>query len=514
MLWLSFCFYQLPLDVFCLDVIDTNNTSPDEPYELAIVDLGKLAYCNPLAVSKGIEPGMKVSTAYALSPNINIKSRDKVLETNVLTQLATLLYEFSSQVCLYDSKTILLEIAASCKLFSGLSELLKKISCRLTNFSIEFKCALASTVKSAYLISVSQSYQLPYLIEQSRLFSANEIGTRSFDLLKEVSIHFLLCEPSINAKKMVLKCEKMGLTNIGQLLQLPYSAIGRRFGKDVLNYLYRMNGSIKDPQVLFQLPKSFYAKRYFVNGLDTIEQMLFPIKAILTQLVGFINIRRVMVTHIAIRLSSFNKVEQEISISLSSEFQTVAHLLSMTRFKLEKSEITQKVETIILQSNQFMPLQERQKRIVFSEDDIKNESDDLEVLLEQLRMRLGEVACTRLNISDNYLPEKKSNISSSQKKTVVSSKRPCFKLDADRGKEFPLWLLAKPAAIHSELYGKETVLNYRGRLNMISLVERIDSSWWENRQSRDYYQAGSLNGIHYWIYFDRDEKQWLVHGVF
>ena len=560
MLWLSIHFFQLPLDIFCLDENNNSNTSLSNSYELAIEDNGKLAYCNSLAVLKGIEPGMKISTAYALSSSIHIKTRDTRLEKTVLTQLATLLYEFSSQVCLYDSKTILLEVGASCRLFSGLAELLKKLSLRLTLFSVQLQCALAITAKSAYLISVSESNRLQSFIELAertserattgRAITERAITERSITSLAKIPIHYLLYEPSIDAKKLVTTSKRMGVSSIGQLIKLPYSAIGRRFGKAVLSYLYRLNGSIKDPQKLFELPEFFIAQRNFINGLDTVEQMLFPIKAMLAQLESFISVRRVMVTKLLFRLSDFSKVEQQVLLSFSSETQTLGHFLSMVRFQLERLEIEGKVETIILQANEFMALSEKQAQIRFSDpeglSDFENKSDLMAVLFDQLRARLGKSACSQITINDEHLPEKSSrqrltntlkkplkdmpkkmhketrkdtrketlkvmpNKSASKNEEPDCDKKP----DCEEKQALPLWLLAVPEVISHQSHAEKNRLNYKGPLSRVSLAERMETNWWCCPQSRDYYQAESLQGVHYWIYFDRLKQQWLIHGVF
>lgn len=532
MLWLSVHFFQLPLDVFCLNENGRNNASLANSYELAIEDNGKLVYCNSLAVLKGIEPGMKISTAYALSSSIHIKARDKTLEKSVLIQLATLLYEFSSQVCLYDSKTILLEVGASCRLFSGLAELLKKLLLRLKLFSVQLQCALAVTAKAAYLISVSKYNRLQKLIELAGHVPETGIAERARISLDKIAVDYLLYEPSIDATKLVVTCKKMGINNIGQLIKMPYSAIGRRFGKAALSYLYRLNGSIKDPQKLFELPEFFIGQRNFINGLDTVEQMLFPIKAMLTQLESFINIRRLMVTRLIFRLSDFSKVEQKISLSFSSETQTLNHFLSMVRFQLEKIKIEGRVETIILQVNEFMSVSERQRCIVFSdsegESNFENKSDLIAVLFDQLRARLGKNACSQVRVNDGHLPEKISRQrlnntlngrlknTSKEKSNIISNECSSknIKNSGEQKKDLPLWLLAMPEVICCESPVEGDVLNYRGSLYRVSLAERIETNWWICPQSRDYYQAESLRGVHYWIYFDRLKKHWLVHGVF
>ena len=45
--------------------------------------------------------------------------------------------------------------------------------------------------------------------------------------------------------------------------------------------------------------------------------------------------------------------------------------------------------------------------------------------------------------------------------------------------------------------------------------ERIETGWWRNRQvRRDYYRVESDKGCHYWIFRERSEGKWFMHGLF
>lgn len=45
-------------------------------------------------------------------------------------------------------------------------------------------------------------------------------------------------------------------------------------------------------------------------------------------------------------------------------------------------------------------------------------------------------------------------------------------------------------------------------------VERLEDSWWEESRGRDYYFALSPKGEFAWLYFDRIENQYFLHGYF
>lgn len=45
-------------------------------------------------------------------------------------------------------------------------------------------------------------------------------------------------------------------------------------------------------------------------------------------------------------------------------------------------------------------------------------------------------------------------------------------------------------------------------------IERLEDSWWENSRGRDYYFALSPKGEFVWLFYDRIESQYYLHGFF
>ena len=74
----------------------------------------------------------------------------------------------------------------------------------------------------------------------------------------------------------------------------------------------------------------------------------------------------------------------------------------------------------------------------------------------------------------------------------------------------PLWLLQQPEAIQQQ----GQYVYWRGKLQLLQGPERIDNQWWQLQQSRDYYIAQHQNGGIYWVFKDRIQQRWFVHGVF
>jgi protein ImuB len=127
-------------------------------------------------------------------------------------------------------------------------------------------------------------------------------------------------------------------------------------------------------------------------------------------------------------------------------------------------------------------------------------------LVERLRGRFGSAAVFGVGLAAEHRPEhawtKLVDSPVAGDDAVAPSIRGC-----DR----PLWLLPQPVPLAGE-----TARNYyRGRLELCTGPERIETGWWDGHDvARDYYVAVSSDGQKLWVYRDRTNRHWHLHGLF
>jgi protein ImuB len=71
----------------------------------------------------------------------------------------------------------------------------------------------------------------------------------------------------------------------------------------------------------------------------------------------------------------------------------------------------------------------------------------------------------------------------------------------------PSRLLKKPKSLGSRELDKYQFLSHQP-------IERLEDSWWESSRGRDYYFALSPRGQFVWLFYDRIEHQYYLHGYF
>ncbi|PCI70112.1 MAG: hypothetical protein COB38_07715 [Gammaproteobacteria bacterium] len=565
-LWLSLYFYQLPLEIFTLETFTLDKHLNKDVDELkspfVVIEKSKLLYCNQTAQACGLTNNMKVATAYALCADLKIKERNPSLESVCLLELANIAYEFSSQVCLYNNKTILLEVSGSCRLFSDLTNLLKQLNNKISLIAVSFYVAIAETPKQAFLLSIYDQESLTQVTQKAVQENNHRLDKIPIDFIAQDSFTQTQTQThkQDNLKKITLKIKRMGIKILGDLFKLPDATLGRRFGSQFLTYLYRLKGQAEDPLTLYSIADYFSVQRCFLSGLDTIEQILFPAKPMLESLVCFLSSRRKMASKITWRFECFNGEQLSIDILLSSQVQSTQQLMGLTRLKLQQIHIKEKIEMVFLQASNFLCKNEKQNTLELTslskvEPNHLNDNakEALDYLKDKIDARLKKENYFKLFIHDEYLPEKRSTLQFIQEhKTNLTS--PCTQTyshkenNHDKIKQQPLWLLSKMEKINlysnnrhsnnspsnklpsNNLPSNNLIqqLNYKGLLTIESTAEKIENHWWyedhythqshkSNRVKntcRDYFIAKNKQGICYWIFFDQYQEQWFVHGIF
>ena len=148
MLWLALEFPHLGLDALG----DTESTVP-----LAICEQDgsrrRIVDCNAAAQACGVRAGMALGAAQALSAGLRVRPRRPRDEHAALIRRATWALRYTPMVGLRGEAGVLLELAASRRLFGGLRPLLVRIRQELAAAGYDCRAAAAPTPAAALLLA-------------------------------------------------------------------------------------------------------------------------------------------------------------------------------------------------------------------------------------------------------------------------------------------------------------------------------------------------------------------------
>ena len=480
-LWMALYFPDLPLEVFL-----SGESSVSQSLVITVNNGGRetVSRCNALASEAGIHAGMLLGAALVLDDSIRVIARDPQREQQALSELANWAWQYSSRIVL-DLRALLLEVEHSQRLFGDLRTLLEQISQGFPRLGYRVNWALCPTLMGAELLARTSPGTSCLTIEilQERL---SDIPLAS--LTRDKKVRSLIRD--------------IGLSSIGDCLQLPWPELARRSGPELILLLDRLLGRVPDPRPFWQPPEHFEQRLELLAEISHQSALIFPARRLLISLCGFLRGRAGATQHLDWRLR-YREERPDLTFrqGLLTPSRDPEYLLVLFRERIERLELAAPVIEMTLRVTGWSAFDESSIELIEGGQGGSGNTDGY--FLERLRARLGEKAVTGLEVFPDHRPERSWRYRNPDKPPRLES--------AGAGASKPLWLLAEPRPLKS--WQGQPVLG--GPLILSPLSERVEAGWWDGFDiSRDYYLAKRRSGERLWIFQDRRSGAWFLQGLF
>lgn len=436
---------------------------------------------NEQAAKTGIKPGMAVSAALALTPGLQVLTRNSAKEAKALAGIAAWATQFTPTVSLASSNEVLMEISGCQRLFGGLRPLSGRIRSGLAELGYRATVVLAPNPTAALLLardgidtSIDDRHALRRTLARLRL-------TR-------------LDQPA----QTIAMLANLGVHTIGDWLSLPRDGLARRFGQGMLDEIDRALGLLPDPRPPFSAPNRYSASLELPAPVQETEPLLFAAKRLVLELTGHLAMRQIGVTRLKLELQHARHAVTPVVLGLSAPSREAGHLVALLREKLATIELPEAVESLVLIAGEVRPLGSC-NRTLFS--DGRPSREERWRIVEHLRARLGVEAVHGVEVFPDHRPER------AYRRTL-----PGHAADSQCELQRPLWLLPRPRRLHAE--GSLPAMDRP--LALLDGPERVESGWWDDFDvKRDYFVARDSTGAKVWLYRERpDGREWFVHGIF
>ncbi len=467
LMWLALHFPQLPID-------RQDQSSADEPRAIVLHEgpRRRIMACNQCATNEGIKAGLALKNAYALVPDLIISDFDETEQNAHIEQLTLWALQYSSWVCPEPPDIILLEIAASLKLFGGLNELIQHVVNTAHEQQVSVSTGVAPTPKAAELFARAGMHE-PVIHNQSLV-----------ETLATVPVGYLPLDD------FTLKgLRQSGIHTLGELSIIPPAALTRRFGNKCTELLYKLDGRLPDPK------EAYKASETFSQGVDLpleapdTAAMAFPLNRLLGALGGYLKARDLGVRHLDVVLFHHKRKATRLPLKFLDATANTTHLFRVATERLGGLELDAPVIRLALEATELASL-EREGRDLFQKS--QAQSSSIGQILDKLVARLGKDALYTAQPGDDHRPEK------AWMSALLERQQP-----PDQWPARPVWLLSEPKLIQE-------------KMTLHTLPERIENGWWDDTDvRRDYFIASTNSGAYYWVYRKRhDSEQYWIHGVF
>jgi len=471
-LWL--CLRLPELAVQCLP--------QQRPLPAAAVEQQRLHSVNAQAAMLGLEPGMDLAGARTLAGDrtVQLLARDPGAEAEALEGLCCWAYGVTPHLYPFRGNSLMLEISGSLRLFGGFEAILRHCRRGVASRGYSVEVAAAQTPLAAWILSHTEADRTA--IDTPLIERLTPLPTRLASPLDE---HFSALERS-------------GLRSLGAILDLPPATLARRCGRDFQALLQQLRGERVEPPVSFDPPSCFrdtYPLGYPARNHDELGPAL---EHLLESLEHYLRQRQLETQCLLWVFTGLNGYRETLEVRTSEGRAPRGIWYRLTRLRLERQPFREEVETVQLRVTELRSAEPESGNLFRHSSGSSSPGQ----LVDLLSNRLGSRAVSSLRCRDGNLPED-SSVTVAPDGQVTPLQPPA----AQR----PFWLLSTPEALSA----RDDRLSFWGSpLTLVYGPERIEDNWWRDGTSRDYFVARNEQGQRFWVYHERRQQRWFLHGLF
>jgi len=405
-----------------------------------------------------------------------------------------------------------IDITGCEKLFQGELELAKKISLSLSQFKLQHRIAIASSLGAAWGLS-------RYAAEPLTITNRSQLRNQMIQL-------------PIGALRLSKKAEEqlgsIKIRTVKELLKLSRPSLLERFGKEILDRLDQLLGLQHEPLwpikilTLSRVEKSLDGA---VTELGAIKALLWDL---LAELLEKLKKLQVQPSQITIQLKSPNKeiLTKQIGLSLPSYshkhlFRLIEERLNNTQVKFAQSGFgIEKLSLIASRTEAYEP-----EAINFLSLRSTNSSGEKQLgeLLDTLLTNLGEKSVLTAIAAQGRLPEDTWELKLARQ-SALKKTAPLVNLSSQPRTDRPSLLLNKPQPIRAMATlpdGPPFWLKWREKTYEVTNAigpERIMPEWWKTEDKkkidpRDYFKVQIPTGAWLWVYRETNNSNWYLQGL-
>lgn len=407
--------------------------------------------------------------------------------------------------------TLLLEVAASLRLWGGNTALLDRLSQSWRDFGWQppdtITMACAPTARHAQWLALygAELNCPPELMPVLVPGTVSDTKLRMVSNNESLSTLPVSCIEELQPNLEVLA--RMGIRTIGQLNGLPRGGITRRFGKQIPHVLDEAYGKAPDTYLWIKSTESFSVRRELLARADNTALIEQAASRCLHELSAWLIARQLGAKEITLTLHHDNPPPTPLALRFASPTRDITRFQRLLSERLARFQVNQPIYEIELHANHTESLAHATQDFLGGG---ASEKEDLQILIERLEARLGQAQVQRLCVLDEHRPEQSvalQTIADPDTKTTIAQEP--LHLKSHR----PSWLLNPPLQLTIHQHRP----HYQGPLQLLCGPERIEAGWWDDRPDgptqRDYFIARTTQESIIWI-FRTPAHSWYLHGFF
>lgn len=490
----------------------TTGSQPEAPLAFVAKVRGALHMraINVQAQALGLAPGVTLSDARALQPDLLVADMDEEADRHWLDRLARHCVVWTPMVTTVPPDGITLDIAGADHLFGGEAGLAALVEDSFTTAGMTLRLAIAATPEAAQ--ALARHARLP--VENERL-AIRALPVTALGLEEEAA----------------QALRRAGLKMIGDLAVRSSASLAARFGTQAVTALHRLLGEEQTSIAALPQPKPLRFERRFAEPIGHQASIAACFAELLREAARELEERGLGGRRFVLILFRSDGVRHRLTIETGLPTRDPAMVLRLFDERIaalaDPLDPGFGYDSVTLVLPAVEPLVASQPRL----DGQDRNGTALAELIDRLSTRLGADSLRRLVPRDSHIPEQAQfDLPAITAFTSVHWPTPAPGEPPLR----PLFLFDSPQPVDviAEVPdGPPHRFRWRSKLHEVRLYEgpeRIASEWWRRKGgenpgqgglTRDYYRIEDMRGRRYWIfrhglYGEKLDPHWYLHGLF
>ncbi|PZR20160.1 MAG: nucleotidyltransferase [Flavobacterium psychrophilum] len=448
------------------------------------------------AAKKGIRAGMVLADCKAIFPALEMIETEPGRVEKLLVALAQWSIRYTPYAAVDLPDGIMLDISGCAHLWGGEAAYLEHITARLTSYGYTPQIAIADTIACAWAVA--------------RFGGGAIIGCRKqHEALRILPPKALRLEDDVLAR-----LKKLGMRHIGSFIDIPPSALRRRFGAELPKRIAQALGNELEWILPVQPVEPYQQRLSSMEPIASAIGITIALQQLLEALCGQLEHEGLGLRNAVLKCFRVDGMVQQIEIGTGQPSRNITHLFKLFEHRIATLEPALGFEVFLLEATKAEPLTDAQAAMwnAATQNDKK-----ISELLDRVTAKIGTGTVNRYLQAQHHWPER------SVKKASPLWEKPATPWRNDLPR--PVHLLPAPEAIVVTAVLPDyppMLFRHKGIRYTVMKAdgpERIEQEWWlSDGLYRDYYVVEDENGARYWLFrsgpYDGDQPKWFLHGYF
>lgn len=461
----------------------------------ALIDGARVRVVSAGARALGVRAGMTATAAKAAAPGIELREWDRRVILRAVNMISAELISESPQVTpAADAPGVWWVGASGFDGMGGERALLRRLLALAVMHHPAARVGLADTCIAAH---VATMLRLPGR-RATRVVTAG--GSARF--LHRAPLSLIPMDDELRAALLAL-----GLRTAGAFAALPTGEVERRWGREGLHAQRLARGEDRRRPVLAELAGPLTVMLELPDPADTLEPVLFLLRAGLERLVTAAARRGEAIAALQLTLEPDRRglPATEIPVVLAEPVARATPLFDQCRAALDPIRLDAPVRALVVSAAETAPISAEQGDLLRPS---WQDAAAMRGVFARLRATLGTDAVVRAVVRDDgHRVEEQggwaTRLGASAPARPASPARPAFRLLTP----------AEPVLV-SRRFGVPALLRWKDDPCLIVRAqgpERLAGSWWASPYARDYWRCDTPRGP-LLVYHERGTGNWFVQG--